>query len=82
MTEPWTPGPWHTKESIGGWTDVLTAWDTMVARFDDQHPREADLRVMVAAPEMAALLNTITTHPRASYSKAAAGLLSRIRGEA
>lgn len=89
MDTPWTPGPWDYHGSIGGWVDVLAppagtsapghdgAWN-IVGRFDGMLPTEADLRLIAAAPEMAALLEEVAGAEQVQISYKARALLDRI----
>jgi hypothetical protein len=94
MQEPWTPGPWKTREENDGtsppsWYIVrhVVGGRMGFAPFVGEIEHEADARLIAAAPEMAELLDKARVFlgfHAADYKlfHDITALLSRIRGEA
>lgn len=80
--EPWTPGPWEYRDEE--WSLVGPTGQVVIAPDGDMS--NADRRLIAAAPEMAALLDELTTVAKAAappdWWDRTNRLLSRIRGEA
>ena len=96
MTTTYTPGPWRWDGRMLLGPDAREPYYSagMVLDYDLQEPKEADARLIAAAPEMATLLEYLAqagpmpangTTRRALVSRsrvlAARALLARIRGE-
>lgn len=88
MPEPWAPGPWQLKESLGDWY-VLDAEEQIVAAVTHAYPEgaiyleEPDARLIALAPEMAAMLAFIVDngYEPPDTSAEITALLDRARGQ-
>lgn len=100
MSEPWTPGPWEVQKHETPKGDGISllrlaamAEGRYIAWMSIQQEKEADARLIAAAPEMAALLERAKKHrgigwdhpdsyDGAEIHREISALLARIRGEA
>jgi hypothetical protein len=86
MSEPWTPGPWHAEQPHHD--AIAYVMDTLgrsVATVDLLWRKEAEARLLAAAPEMAELLERAIeiiagTPDNLGWIPTTEALLARIRG--